>query len=61
MAVGGNATWAWAARSADSALVKARGPLIAGQAVVYDDVLYFLSDPTSEAQVPLSRLVRVRL
>ena len=27
MAVGGNAMWAWAARSADSALVKARGPL----------------------------------
>jgi len=36
-------------------------PLIAGQAVLYDDALYFLSDPTSEAQVPLSRLVRVRL
>jgi hypothetical protein len=36
-------------------------PLIAGQAVVYDDALYFLSEPTSEAQVLLSRLVRVRL
>ena len=36
-------------------------PLIAGQAVVYDDALYFLSDPTSQAHFPLSRLVRVRL
>jgi len=36
-------------------------PLIGGQAVVYDDALYFLSDPTSQAHFPLSRLVRVRL
>ena len=36
-------------------------PLIAGQAVVYEDALYFLSDPTSVGHAPLSRLVRVRL
>ncbi|MGD0441490.1 MAG: hypothetical protein ABSB52_12815 [Acidimicrobiales bacterium] len=36
-------------------------PLIAGQAVVYEGALYFLSDPTSVGQLPLSRLVRVRL
>ena len=36
-------------------------PLIAGQAVVYDNALYFLSDPTSEGHFPLSRLVRVLL
>ena len=36
-------------------------PLIAGQAVVHDNALSFLSDPTSEAHFPLSRLVRVRL
>jgi hypothetical protein len=36
-------------------------PLVAGQAVVYDNALYFLSDPTSEAHFPFSRLVRVRL